>query len=525
MDTRQIVQIQFITFEKTNSSLSSIKKLAGETLWYGGSTIAARFLNYLLTPFLTYNLAEVSDYGKIGLIYSIIPIFNVIFTYGFETAYFRFSANKDGNKDLYSTAALSLFISTVLFTGVLWLNQHLLGQSIGLEEYPTIIKLMILIIAVDTLAAIPFARLRQEGRPIKYAMAKVLGIIVNIFLVWFFIQYCPKHISTQNWIGRIYDPSVNPVTYVVFANLIQAIVTLLFLAAEVLQIRFRFNADLWRKMMLYAMPLILVGMGGVINDTMNRVMMRWWLPGTEQFRETQIGIYNACAKLPILITLFVQAFKMSAEPFFFKQAESGSPQRMYARVMKFFVMILSVAFLAVSLFMPVWQYFIGPEYREGLGIVPILLLANIFLGIYYNLTVWYKLTNKTLFGAWIALTGSVVAVAINYFFIPRFGYLACAWGTFAAYGLMMVMSYTMGQKYYRIPYAWKKLVAFMSIAVSIFFIHKGITLFYSNTYFSIGIALFFLWIYYKFITLVEYKEFMKLPFVGKYFVRKGSDAE
>ncbi len=503
--------------------MSSIKKLAGETLWYGGSTIVARFLNYLLTPFLTYNLAEVSDYGKIGLIYSIIPIFNVVFTYGFETAYFRFSANKEDNKDLYSTAALSLFISTVLFTGVLWLNQHLLGQSIGLEEFPTIIKLMILIIAVDTLAAIPFARLRQEGRPIKYAMAKVLGIVVNILLVWFFIQYCPTNYSSQSWIGKIYDPSVSPVTYVVLANLIQAIVTLLFLSAEILQIRFRFNAPLWRKMMLYAMPLILVGLGGVINDTMNRIMLRWWLPGTEQFRESQVGIYNACAKLPILITLFVQAFKMSAEPFFFKQAESGSPQRMYARVMKFFVIILSIAFLAVSLFMPVWQYFIGPQYREGLGIVPILLLANIFLGIYYNLTVWYKLTNKTLYGAWITLSGSVVAVAINYLFIPIYGYWACAWGTFAAYGLMMVMSYSMGQKYYRIPYARKKLLAYLGIAVSIFFIHKGITLLYTNTYFSLALALFFVFLYYKFLALVEYKEFMKLPVVDKYFVRNAAE--
>ena len=499
--------------------MSSIKKLASETMWYGGSTIAARFLNYLLTPFLTYNLAERSDYGKIGLIYSLIPIFNVLFTYGFETAYFRFAGNKE-NKNIYSTAAISLFFSTLLFTAVLWLNQHLLGQSIGLEEFPDIIKIMILIIAVDTLAAIPFARLRQDGRPIKYAAAKIVGIIANIIITYFFIKYCPDNYKTQKWISTVYDPSINAVTYVVFANLIQSVITLLFLFREILQIRFAFNTSLWKQMMLFALPLILVGMGGVINDTMNRIMLRWWLPGTEAFRESQVGIFNACAKLAILITLFVQAFKMSAEPFFFKQAEAGNPQRVYARIMKFFIIILSVMFLVVSLFIPLWKYFIGPKYWEGLGVVPILLMANIFLGIYYNLTVWYKLSNKTIYGAYITLIGSAFSVLINFIFIPRFGLVACAWGTFAAYGSMLILSNYYGQKYYRIPYAWKKLIAYLVIVTVLFLIHKAATTFYVNNYFNTGLAVVLLFIYCRFLALVEQKEFARLPFVGKYFVPK-----
>jgi O-antigen/teichoic acid export membrane protein len=500
--------------------LSSIKKLAGETLWYGGSTIVARFLNYLLTPFLTYNLAEKSDFGKIGLIYSLIPIFNVIFTYGFETAYFRFASNKENNKNIYSTAALSLFISTVLFTIVLFANKHLLGQSIGLEEFPTIITLMILIIAVDTLSAIPFAKLRQDGRPIKYAAAKIVGILANIFVTWFYVKYCPTHYQNSKWLSSIYSPTTNVVTYVVFANLVQSIITLLFLAREILQIRFKFDTALWKQMMVYAMPLILVGMGGVINDTMNRIMLRWWLPGDEVFREAQVGVFNACAKLAILITLFVQAFKMSAEPFFFKQAEAGNPQKVYARVMKFFVIILSVAFLAVSLFMSIWKYFIGPEYREGLPIVPVLLLANIFLGIYYNLTVWYKLSDKTIYGVWITLIGSAISVLVNYIFIPRYGLMACAWATFICYGTMMVTSYLWGQKFYRIPYAWKKLIAYMGIVVLIYFIHKAITHFISNIYFDFILAVLLIVLYCYFIGMVEHKEFSKLPVVGKYFKRK-----
>jgi O-antigen/teichoic acid export membrane protein len=503
--------------------LSSIKKLAGETLWYGGSTIVARFLNYLLTPFLTYNLAEKSDFGKIGLIYSLIPIFNVIFTYGFETAYFRFASNKENNKNIYSTAALSLFISTVLFTIVLFANKHLLGLSIGLEEFPTIITLMILIIAVDTLAAIPFAKLRQDGRPIKYAAAKIVGILANIFVTWFYVKYCPAHYQNSKWLTSIYSPTTNVVTYVVFANLVQSIITLVFLAREILQIRFKFDTALWKQMIVYAMPLILVGMGGVINDTMNRIMLRWWLPGDEVFREAQVGVFNACAKLAILITLFVQAFKMSAEPFFFKQAEAGNPQKVYARVMKFFVIILSVAFLAVSLFMSIWKYFIGPEYREGLPIVPVLLLANIFLGIYYNLTVWYKLSDKTIYGVWITLIGSAISVLVNYIFIPRYGLMACAWATFICYGTMMVTSYLWGQKFYRIPYAWKKLVAYMGIVVLIYFMHKAITHFISNIYFDFILAVLLIVLYCYFIAMVEHKEFSKLPFIGKYFQRK-SDA-
>jgi O-antigen/teichoic acid export membrane protein len=497
--------------------LSNIKKLAGETLWYGGSTIVARLLNYLLTPFLTYNMTHVRDYGKIGLIYSLIPIFNVIFTYGFETAYFRFASNKEGNKNLYNTAAISLFVSTLFFTLVLWLNKHFLGQTIGLEEFPTIIKIMILIIAIDTFSAIPFAKLRQDGRPIKYASAKIMGILANIFFTWFYIKICPKYYAEGNWISLIYDPTVNQVTYVVLANLIQSIITLAFLFREILQVKFQFNKVLWKQMMVYASPLILVGMGGVINDTMNRIMLKWWLIGDVEFAESQIGIYNACAKLAILITLFIQAFKMSAEPFFFKQAESNNPQKMYARVMKFFVLILTFAFLGVALYLPIWKYFIGKDYRVGLGIVPILLMANIFLGIYYNLTVWYKLTNKNIYGAWITIFGSFISVVLNYIFIPSYGLVACAWSTLIVYAVMMLLSYYYGQKYYPIPYAWKKLVAYLSIVLIIFFIHKGITTLLPNVIFSCILATILIAAYCWFLTLVEQKEFSKLPVVGKYF--------
>ncbi len=499
--------------------MSSIKKLAGQTIWYGASSIAARFINYLLTPYLTYTLANTSDYGKMGLIYSLIPILNILFTYGFETAYFRFASKDENRESIYSTAALSLLFSTILFSVVLWVNQSVLGRVTGLSEFPQIIQLSIFIIGLDALTTIPFARLREEGRPIKFAVVKISGILLNIFFTWFFISYCPHDLEKfpVSPVKFIYSPATNPIYYVVLANVIQSAFTLLLLFSEIKQIRLRFNFRLWKEMMIYSLPLIIAGMGGMINETFDRLMLRWWLPGETIFREQQVGIYNACYKLSILITLFIQAFRMGAEPFFFKQAEGQNPQKVYARVMKFFVIVLSLMFLVVSLFMPVWKYFIGPKYWEGLAVVPVLLLANMFLGIYYNLSIWYKISHKTMSGAWITLIGAGITILINFFFIPGFSYMACAWATFTCYGSMMVISYVWGQKQYHIPYAWKKLLAYMVIVVLMYFLHNAVTHFFSGRIFNLSAATFLLLLFIWFISRVERKEFAQLPFVGRYF--------
>ncbi len=498
--------------------MSGVKQLAGQTLWYGVSSIAARFINYLLTPLLTYSVViKEADFGKIGLIYSALPVLNVLFTYGFETAYFRFSSNQENKTAIFNTAFLSIIFSTFLFSFILYQFPGLLGSITGLQDFPGIIKMSVLIIGLDTLSVIPFARLRQEGRPKKFALIKIAGILFNILLTWFFISYCPQHYSRQHpgFVSFIYDPKTNPVTYVVLANLIQAIITLVLLSKEVMQVRFTFNTKLWKQMMVYALPLLIVGFGGVINEVFDRLMLRWWLPGSNIYKESQVGIYNACYKLSILITLFIQAFRMSAEPFFFKQAQGQNPQKVYARVMKFFVIIISFMFLAVSLYLDIWKHFIGPKYRIGLKVVPVLLLANMFLGIYYNLSVWYKLGNKTIAGAWITITGTTITLIINALFIPFFSYMACAWATFFCYGTMMVMSFIWGQKVYRIPYATKKLVAYMVIVVLLYFIFNGITYFYNRTWFNLVLATGLLLTFLRFLLLVERKEFAKIPVVKK----------
>ena len=487
-------------------------------MWYGLSSIAARFINYLLTPFLTYSHhIKTSDFGKMGLIYSALPVLNVLFTYGFETAYFRFSSREEYKKTIYSTTAISLFISTCLFTLLLWYNQAWIGNATGLSDIPLLIKYSILVIAFDTLSTIPFARLRQEGRPIKFAVVKIMGITINMLLTWFFIGYCAGKVeeNPSSILHLVYNNQTNPIVYVVLANLVQSVLTLVLLFSEVRQIRLRFDTTLWKEMMVYSLPLLIVGFGGIINETFDRLMLNKWLPGTQESKEAQVGIYNACYKLSILITLFIQAFKMGAEPFFFKQAESANPQRIYARVMKFFVIVITLMFLVVSLYIPIWKYFIGPQYRVGLAVVPILLLANIFLGIYYNLSVWFKLSNKTIAGTYITLIGTSITLVVNYFFIPTFGYMASAWATFLCYGTMMVLSFVWGQKEYYIPYAWKKLVAYMVIVILLFFIHKGITALWSNLWFGLAISTLVVFVYTWFILLVEKKEFQKLPLMGK----------
>ena len=267
------------------------------------------------------------------------------------------------------------------------------------------------------------------------------------------------------------------------------------------------------------MPLIIAGMGGMINETFDRLMLRWWLPGNVEQRETQVGIYNACYKLSILITLFIQAFRLGAEPFFFKQAEGGSPQKTYARVMKFFVITVCCVFLIINLYIPIWRYFIRKDYWVGLGVVPILVLANMSLGIYYNLSIWYKLSNRTSAGATITIIGAVITFVVNWLFIPKYSYMASAWATFACYFSMMVISFIWGQKAYYVPYPWKKLLAYICIVIALFFLHKLVTAYVDNVIFSLVLGSVLTVAFIIFVIRVEKKEFQQMPYVGRYITR------
>ena len=496
--------------------MSGIKKLAGQTLWYGLSSIAARFINYLLTPYLTYKFLD-WQYGEMSIVYAFIPFMNVIYTYGMETAFFRF-ANKADKKQVYDNTSISLIVSTVLLSFVLILLQHPLSVLLQINQHPEYLSMAAAIIGLDALTTIPFAKLRQDGRPRKFAFTKVGGILINIVSVYFFLSICPRLAKDPNSFVHLFYNKDWAVGYVLLANLIQNIVTLLLLSKQFFGFEWRFDKILWKEMMIYGLPLIIAGFAGMVNEVFDRIMLGWWAPvKTVKAAKAEVGIYSACYKLSILISLAVQAFRMGAEPFFFKQSTEDNAPKVYARVMKFFVITLCGMFLFVMLYLDLWKHFIrNPKMWEGLKVVPILLLANMFLGIYYSLSIWYKLSNKTLAGAWITLIGAIITLAINYFLIPYFSYMACAWATFACYGSMMVISYVWGQKEYRIPYAWKKLLAYMVISVLLFGLHKVLISFISSGIFYYASATVILGAFTLFILKIEKKEFQRLPLIGKY---------
>jgi len=485
------------------------------------SSIAARFINYLLTPYLTFKFLE-WQYGEMSIVYAFIPFMNVIYTYGMETAFFRF-ANKADKKTVYNSTSISLIVSTLLLSLLLITLQNPLAHLLQIEKHPEYMSMAAAIIALDALTTIPFAKLRLDGRPIKFAAAKIGGILMNIAFVYFFLSICPELAKDENSFVHLFFNENWAVGYVLLANLIQSIVTLLLLYREFTGFELRFDRKLWKEMMIYGMPLIIAGFAGMINETFDRIMLGWWAPvGSEEAAKAEVGIYSACYKLSILITLAVQAFRMGAEPFFFRQAAEADAPKTYARVMKFFVITLCLMFLFVMLYLDIWKHFIrNPKMWVGLKVVPILLLANMFLGIYYNLSIWYKLSHKTLSGAWITLIGAGITLAINYFLIPYFSYMACAWATFFCYGSMMVISYLWGQKEYRIPYAWKKLVAYIVIAVVIYFIQVLFEKAGLGFWINKGFALFLFAAFFIFILNVEKKEFRRIPYLNR-LVRSGS---
>lgn len=497
-------------------------------MWYGVSSIVARFLFYLMTPYFIVEL-PVEGYGDFSLIYAAIPFLNVIFTYGLETAYFRFATQEKYRKDVYNTAIISIIFSTVALTSLLIFGRHSIAHLLRLDAHPEFITIAALIIAFDTLSAIPFAKLRLDERPRKYALIRVSTVIFQITVTYFLLSVAPRWAEQDphGFTATFYDHNYK-VGYVIIANLLASAFGWLLLFKEFNSFQWQFNFPVWRMMILYSLPLIIAGLGGMINETFDRIMLNWLAPGgSESEAKSQVAIYSAVYKLSILITLFVQAFRMAAEPFFFNQSQGEQPQRVYARVMKFFVMTICVMFLVVALYLDIWKYFLGWDagkreiYETGLKVVPVLLLANMFLGIYYNLSIWYKLTNQTMIGAWITIIGALVTLGINFAFIPVFGYVACAWATFLCYGSMMVVSYIWGQKEYPVPYAWKKLIAYMIIVVALYWLHKGINFWSSSFIFSFITATLLLGAFVWFLLQVEKKEFMRLPVVGKMISRKG----
>ncbi|AHF17659.1 lipopolysaccharide biosynthesis protein [Niabella soli] len=500
--------------------MSGIKQLAGQTIWYGLSNVLTKLIGFLLTPILTYLMTDqkgVQEYGDFSLLYAWIGVANIVYTYGLETGYFRFSSDANvSQKQLFNTTFGSYVITTLLLSGILLYYSQPISEFLGIGKLPQAIVLTVLVMVFDTLSTIPFAKLRNENRPRRYAFIKIFGVVVNIGLVVLFIYFIPKHFSDSGNALTRWVMHQNRVVLLVLANTIQSLFVFLFLYPEWKRFRFRINKTLWRTVMRYSTPMIIIGLAGMINEVMDRQMLKSFLPYSMDENMRIVAIYSANYRISIFITMFITAFRMAAEPFFFKQKNASNAKQTYARVMKWFVITLCIAYLFTGLYLHIWQGIIGRGYRSGLGIVPILLMANVFLGVYYNLSAWYKLTDKMYWGIIITAIGATITLVGNYLFIPKFEMYAGATVTMVCYGSMVVLAYLLGQKYYPIPYAWKKLVAYMVITVLLFLVNKTLVSFTHNFWLKTGCATVFMCIFLYLVGRVERKELKSLPVIGRF---------
>jgi O-antigen/teichoic acid export membrane protein len=496
----------------------SIKKLAGQTLWYGVPSIATRFIGYILNFSLIFLYQAVST-ADLTQIYAIFPFLNILFTYGVETSYFRFIQNKP-HQTLFNTLSVSIIFSTILLTAIMIVCRGPLIEFTAMEEHPEFITWMAAIVFFDTLSALPFAKLRQEERPRKYAFIKLLGIIINVIVVIWFIGFCPniaaKNPSSILLLG--YNSSIG-IGYYLIGNIAGSILTFLLLLGEFKGFKFEFDKDLWKEVMKYSYPLIIVGLGGMINDMLSRLVFQHVtdLPAAEAKR--QLGVFAANYRLAVLITIFIQMFRMAAEPFFFNQSKNKNAPETYARVMNMFVVACSFMFLLVGLYLDVFKEIMTlkyKEYGEGIQIVPILAMGSVFLGIYYNLSIWYKLTNKNWYGAWITIFGAVITILLNILWIPKYGYVGSAWATFICYLSMMLISYFMGQKYFPVPYDVRKIAIFILVITTLTIISMVSNQYLPNLWMKIALSTFLFVSYTIYILKVEKKEFASFPVIGKY---------
>lgn len=446
--------------------MSLLKKLAGETAIYGGSTILNRLLNFvIITPYLTRVFSgRQEEYGIFGLMYAFSALLLVILTYGMETAFFRFGSKADDRDKAFSTACSSLLATTVIFVV---LCTSFSPQVAGWLTRPADARYVVyfaFIIGFDVLSAIPFARLRLENRPYRFAALKAVNILVNGIFLIFFLEGLPL-LAREGWAPavRAYAPN-RELDFVFIANLIASAVTFLLFLPAYFRLRRGFDTSLWKTMFRYAWPLVIVGIAGTVNQFVDRFLLVRWLPGTLDENLRELGIYNACIKIPVLMNLFTQAFRYASEPFFFRHAERSDSRHIYAQVGQAFTLIGSVAFLVIMLYLDIIRYLIDPSYWEGLKVVPVVLIAYLLLGLYYNISIWYKLTDRNLLGGYVAVGGALVTLLVNYWLIPRIGYMGSAWATLSSFAFMVVISYFLGQKYYPVPYPMGRMTVYLGLA-------------------------------------------------------------
>ena len=470
------------------------KNLFKQTVIYGLATVIPRMFSFLLVPLYT-DLLPTAEYGKVSIIFAYMIFFNVILAYGMETAFFRFYSKETDKKVVVETTMVSIFWTSICFLFLGLLYRNMLSQWSGIDSQ--YITYTIWILVLDALVIIPFSKLRAYQKPMVYSAIKIGNVVINLSLSVFFLVYLPKIALSHpdSFLGSLFIDNFQ-IGYIFLANIIASLLTFMILSPDYFLLKWKFDFGLWKRMMRYGLPIMVAGIAFAINEQFDKILLGRWLPAN--IAETEVGVYSACYKLGLFMVLYRTAYTLGIEPFFFSHSSEPNAPQTYATVTKYFVIFGSFILLSVIVFADVFKYLMirDPSYWEAMKVVPLIILANFFLGIYTNLSVWYKLIDKTYIGAYISIIGAVVTLVLNYLLIPSMSYFGSAIATIAAYGSMMVISYYLGNKYYPIPYDAKKIGGYLSLSIG--FSAISFYGFRENYYVGISLLLAFMYfIYYN----------------------------
>ncbi len=448
--------------------MANLKSLAKDTAIYGLSSIIARFINYLLVPIQTARFAASGgEYGIITNVYAYVSLLIILLTFGMETTFFRFMS-KEGEdpKKVYSTALTMVMMTSLISAVLLMTFLYPIATSVGYADHPEYVAVMYITVAIDAFMAIPFAYLRYLHRPIKFALLKIINILLNIVLNLLYLVVLPA--LKLNPFG-IYDEQFTlDVAFVFYINLFCTCSTLLMLWKEWTAQPFKIDKNTCKRMLSYTWPLLVMGLAGQLNQAASQILFPYLFDGSQEEARAQLGIYGACIKIAMIMVMITQAFRFAYEPFVFGKSKDKDNRETYAQAMKFYLIFTLLAFLVVMGYIDILKFLIGETYWEGLRVVPIVMAAEIMFGVFFNLSFWYKLTDRTIWGAYFSGIGAIVLIAIDILLIPRFSYMACAWAGFAAYATSMLLSYFIGQRYYPIAYPIRQMSAYVLLTIVLF---------------------------------------------------------
>ena len=480
----------FLFFKQIGKLLGLYKKLFKQTAIYGLATVLPRMFSFLLVPLYT-NLLPKEEYGKVSIIFAYMIFFNVILAYGMETSFFRFYNNETDKKAVVETTTVSVFWSTILFLFPALIFRNALASFSGIDvQY---ITFTIWILVLDALVIVPFSKLRAFQKPMVYAVIKIGNVVVNLSLNLFFLIYLPKitESNPSDFLSSLYAENFQ-IGYIFVANIIASLLTFVVLSPDYFSLKWHFNFSLWKRMMKYGLPILVAGIAFAINEQFDKILLGKLLPAN--IADAQVGVYSACYKLGLFMVLYRTAYTLGIEPFFFSHASNENAPQTYATITKYFVIFGSFILLTVIVFADIFKYFMirDSSYWEAMKVVPLIILANFFLGIYTNLSVWYKLIDKTHIGAYISIVGAIVTIVLNLLLIPSMSYYGSAIATIAAYGTMMFISYFLGNKYYPIPYDIKKIGGYLGLSIGF----SIVSFYYFRENYFVGIPLLAIFLYF-----------------------------